>query len=301
MKPWMAATAVAISAAPITLGAFNDPQSQGQGTVTTTESYSHVVYSSGSGAAQTASTGASYGRVEQIGVTTTLDGTLSLGSAAYMALGGTIPAEITAPDVFQLFMPAPNAGFAFSEVTIPIFDGMTGTLSVRFDGVLAAPQSSANPDLLKVLAPAHARGPVDVTVESVSKTVTFESGFAYVPALDIPAQIGLGQHLQMRVLGNPGSTFWVMYSESLSAPLSVDGIDGTLNIDFGSLLPAGQVVIPAELPGGATTREGFLEFNMPTNPELVGKTFFVQAATYDPNLSNSPFAFTNHMAISVTN
>jgi hypothetical protein len=302
MNLWMAATVAAVSAAPIALGALaGDPQSQDSGNVTTSVSYTQVVYSTGSGTSQVASTGASYGRIEEVGASISFYDALSLGSAAYMALGGTIVVDLDDPASFQLLQPAPNAGFAFTEVAVPVSDGMSGSMTVRFDGVVAALQASANPDLLKVLAPAHTTGTVDVTVESANKTVAFESGFAYVPALYAPAETGLGQHVQLRVFGSPGSMFWVFYSESLGTPASVPGVDGSLDIDLGTMLALGMVTIPVELAGGATTREGFLEFDIPKNPELAGKTFFVQAATYDPTLPNTPYAFTNHTAVSVKN
>lgn len=298
MKLWLTALAVVV-AAPISVAATSFvPQGQGSSQPPlATSSYEHVVYSSSAIEAKGASSGASYGRVEIVGATGSPEA-LSNDAAVYFALAGWALSPM--PGSFELFALAPNAGFAFSDVTIPKSQGMTGNINVRFDGMLAPTQASANPDLIKVTAPTHNPGPVDVTVESDSVSVTYESGFAYIPALDAPAQVTPGQKVQIRACGNPGSSFLVLYSDALGAPASFPGVEGVLELDLTSLLALGEISVPATLPGGATTREGFLEFNMPENASLVGKTYFTQAIHLDPN-SVTPISFTNHAVVTVKN
>lgn len=298
MKLWLTALAV-VFAAPLALAVPSFvPQGQGSSTQgLTTNSYEMVVYSSSAGEAQNASLGGSYGRIEEVGVTQPAEGSLSLDSASYVAGNAWLLDPATAAN-FPMLSLSPNAGFAFSEVAVPISGEITGPKTVRFDGVLAAEIATVADEYTKVSAPVHTPGPVDVTVDSPTKSITFESGFAYVPALSTSSEATQGQRVQIRLFGSPGTQFHVLYSDSLGTPTSIPGIDGTLDLEVANLTALGQVAIPVTLPGGAITHEGFLEFELPKSPTTLGKTYFVQAAAVDPNAS---VAFTNHTAVTIKN
>jgi len=77
----------------------------------------------------------------------------------------------------------PDAGAAATTVNI-YGAGFDGTTAVAFDGNNAAPVVVVSPNQIRVPAPAHAAGPVNVVVTNAGAG-TFANGFTYQPALTV--------------------------------------------------------------------------------------------------------------------
>ncbi len=291
----MRLTPVAL-AAPLTLALVAwAPTAVGQES-SSTASYEMATHGISSGQGSSASVGAAYGRVDQVGATVSVDALPALATASYgLELGA---ASLYAPAYFTLIGLAPSSGAPLTNVIVPLEPGVSGPFTVRFDGILASIVGPAG-DNLAVVAPQHAQGPVDVTLDAPAKSVTFEAGFAYVPALLSPPQVAPGEILKLRVAGAPGSTFGVLYAEALGSGMVIEGIAGVLALDLATTHPVGVVALATATNTGSSTSEGFLQVLIPDDPSLVGRTFFLQAIGLEPSVSGPTASFTNHTSLSV--
>lgn len=148
--------------------------------------------------------------------------------------------------------------------------GLAGPLTVEVGGVPATDVVVLSDTTLTATVPSGASGPHDVQVTSVLGSTNRVGGFLHTPALTATPYGTLGHPVEIENYGPVGGFFDLYYSSvQTNIPLP----------PFGTLLIgpfpfiAGLTTVPYPAPDGVQS----FEYDVPTNPNLIGKSLYLQS------------------------